>query len=50
MIDDDGRIVQLTKLQEMAYGEMSGNPHDIPLYVTLPPGESDAKAIAADGQ
>ncbi len=26
MIDDDGRIVQLTKLQEMAYGEMSGNP------------------------
>jgi 2-dehydropantoate 2-reductase len=26
MIDDEGRIVQLTKLQEMAYGEMSGNP------------------------
>ena len=25
MIDDDGRIVQLTKLQEMAYGEMSVN-------------------------
>ena len=26
LIDDEGRIVQLTKLQEMAYGEMSGNP------------------------
>src|ERR1700726_4378587 len=26
MIVDGGRIVQLTKLQEMAYGEMSGNP------------------------
>lgn len=25
-IDDDGRIVQLTRLQKMAYGEMSGNP------------------------
>ncbi len=26
LIDDEGRIVQLTKLQEMAYGEMSGIP------------------------